>query len=89
MRKWIALLCLLGMLISLLPGGAGASELNPEPKDATEITAQINQSVYEQLDFDDQQELAFAQKGYDPVNVFNQEGFSLRPFVRELMIPVK
>lgn len=33
--------------------------------------------------------LAFAQKGYDPVNVFNQEGFSLRPFVRELMIPVK
>ena len=63
MRKWIALLCLLGMLISLLPGGAGASELNPEPKDATEITAQINQSVYEQLDFDDQQELAFAQKG--------------------------
>ena len=63
MKKRIALLCLLGMLISLLPGGAGASELNPEPKDATEITAQINQSVYEQLDFDDQQELAFAQKG--------------------------
>lgn len=26
-------------------------------------------------------ELAFAQRGYDPVNVFNKEGFSLRPFL--------
>lgn len=63
MKRWTAILCLLGMMFALLPAHAETAELNAEQKGATEITAQINQSVYEQLDFDDQQELEFAQKG--------------------------
>lgn len=69
-KRWIALLCLAGIAVSLLSGcqetpaaEEGAPELTAEQKGATEITAQINQSVYDQLDFDDQQELEFAQKG--------------------------
>ena len=38
-------------------------ELTPEPKGATDITAQINQAVYDQLDFDDEQEYEFATRG--------------------------
>ncbi len=70
MKKWTALLCLAGMAASLLSGcqetpaaDSGMPALTGEQKGATEITAQLNQSVYEQLDFDDQQELEFAQKG--------------------------
>ena len=63
MKRWTAILCLLGMMFALFPAHAEMAELNAEQKGATEITAQINQSVYEQLDFDDQQELEFAQKG--------------------------
>ena len=69
-KRWIALLCLAGVAVSLLSGcqetpaaEEGAPELTAEQKGATEITAQINQSVYDQLDFDDQQELEFAQRG--------------------------
>lgn len=69
-KRWIALLCLAGIAVSLLSGcqetpaaEEGAPELTAEQKGATEITAQINQSVYNQLDFDDQQELEFAQRG--------------------------
>lgn len=69
-KRWIALLCLAGIAVSLLSGcqetpaaEEGAPELTAEQKGATEITAQINQSVYDQLDFDDQQELKFAQRG--------------------------
>ena len=69
-KRWIALLCLAGIAVSLLSGcqetpaaEEGAPELTAEQKGATEITAQINQSVYDQLDFDDQQELEFAQRG--------------------------
>lgn len=69
-KRWIALLCLAGIAVSLLSGcqetpaaEEGAPELTAGQKGATEITAQINQSVYDQLDFDDQQELEFAQRG--------------------------
>ena len=69
-KRWIALLCLAGIAVSLLSGcqetpaaEEGAPELTAEQKGATGITAQINQSVYDQLDFDDQQELEFAQRG--------------------------
>ena len=69
-KRWIALLCLAGIAVSLLSGcqetpaaEEGAPELTAEQKGATEITAQLNQSVYDQLDFDDQQELEFAQRG--------------------------
>ena len=69
-KRWIALLCLAGIAVSLLSGcqetpaaEEGAPELTAEQKGATENTAQINQSVYDQLDFDDQQELEFAQRG--------------------------
>lgn len=39
-------------------------ELTPEKKDATEITRQINENVYQLLDFSDEQEVEFAQKGF-------------------------
>lgn len=51
-------------LILCLPAAASAQyELTPEPKGATDITAQINQAVYDQLDFDDEQEYEFATRG--------------------------
>lgn len=40
------------------------TELNAEVKPATEITAEVNAQVYEQLDFDDKQEVEFAEKGF-------------------------
>lgn len=59
------------LALSLLSGcaaGQGAAEgeaspLNGEQKGATALTAQHNQSVYDLLDFTDQQELEFAQRG--------------------------
>jgi len=40
-----------------------AKELNGAPKDASEVTQQSNGQVYALLDFDDTQELEFAQRG--------------------------
>lgn len=69
-NKWAPVLCLMGMAVSLFSGcqetpaaDSGESVLNGEQKGATEITAQLNQSVYDQLNFDDQQEQEFAQRG--------------------------
>ncbi len=71
MKKGIALLCLAGLLVSLAAGcgaqtqtdEASGPALNAQQKGATEITAQLNQEVYALLDFDDEQELEFAQRG--------------------------
>ena len=69
-KPWVSVLCLMGMTVSLLSGcreapaaDSEASALNGEQKGATQITAQLNQEVYALLDFDDQQELEFAQRG--------------------------
>lgn len=70
MRKFAALLCLIGITVFLLCGCKGtstadseASALTPEQKGATEITVQLNQSVHDKLESDDQQELEFASRG--------------------------
>ena len=59
--KGICLLCVLLLCAQL----ACAEEyaLTPEPKGATEITAQKNQEVYAILDFEDEQEMEFAMRG--------------------------
>ncbi|HIU34409.1 MAG TPA: MBL fold metallo-hydrolase [Candidatus Pullichristensenella excrementigallinarum] len=59
--KGICLLCVLLLCAQL----ACAEEyaLTPEPKGATEITAQKNQEVYAILDFEDEQEMEFATRG--------------------------
>ena len=62
-RKTLAaLLC--GVLCITAAGcSSGADGLTAEPKGATDITAEANQSVYDQLDFDDTQEQEFAERG--------------------------
>lgn len=50
---------------TMMPLSAFAeSDLNNEKKAATEITKQINENVYQLLDFDDKQEEEFATKGF-------------------------
>lgn len=62
---------IIALLVStvLMMTGSGTlvfaqGELTPEKKDATEITRQINENVYQLLDFSDEQEVEFAQKGF-------------------------
>ena len=84
MKRWTAVLCLAAMAAALLSGcqeepeAGQASPLNAEQKGATEFTVQHNQAVYDQLDFDDQRELAFAQRGLicapESLELTNQEG---------------
>lgn len=84
-NKLVSTLCLIGMAFSLLSGcqetpaaGSGESVLNGDQKEATEITTQLNQSVYDQLNFDDQQELKFAQRSLisapDSLELKNADG---------------
>ena len=42
---------------------SGAGELTADSKSATDITAEANAAVYDLLDFDDDQEMEFAEKG--------------------------
>ena len=68
MKKRIVILCVICALLAGLTFGCAPSEeesapLTAEQKGASEITAQRNQAVYDQLDFDDQRELEFAQRG--------------------------
>ena len=48
---------------------------NTDVKDATEFTAEANNAVYELLDFSDEQEREFAQKGF--LSSSNTEGSTL------------
>lgn len=52
--------------------------LNPDVKNATEITKQVNKSYYDLLDFDDESEFEFAKKGLitapDELELKNAEG---------------
>ncbi len=49
--------------LTLFSGAHAESVLNAEKKPATEITAQKNAEVYQQLDFSDEQESEFARSG--------------------------
>ena len=77
-RKTLAaLLC--GVLCITAAGcSSGADGLTAEPKGATDITAEANQSVYDQLDFDDTQEQEFAERGLiakpDSLEITDEEG---------------
>lgn len=90
MKKRIAL-ALLGALLVMasVPTVAYAQEestestentntLTPDKKPATTITKQINEDVYQVLDFDDTQEEEFAKKGFitapDPLQITDDDG---------------
>lgn len=62
-KKTFAILTAVSLLSSI-PCTALAEELNGDKKGATEITAQINQDVYQLLDFDDKTEEEFAKRGF-------------------------
>ena len=62
-KKTFAILSAVSLLSSI-PCSAFAEELNGDKKGATEITAQINQEVYQLLDFDDTTEEEFAKRGF-------------------------
>lgn len=66
MKKKVAVTVLSVLLATtMMPVSAFAEgELNNEKKAATEITKQINENVYQLLDFDDKQEEEFATKGF-------------------------
>ena len=55
-----AAVVLAGSQSSILAQG----ELTAEKKGATEITRQVNEDVYQLLDFSDTQEVEFAEKGF-------------------------
>ena len=90
MKKRIAL-ALLGALLVMasVPTVAYAQEestestentntLTPDKKPATTITKQINEDVYQVLDFDDTQEEEFAKKGFitapDSLQITDDDG---------------
>jgi len=52
------------MTLSSTGTAAAAAPLTPEVKQATEQTKQVNAEVYQLLDFSDQQEKEFAQRGF-------------------------
>ena len=64
MKRWIiGLLCALPLTAQVGIASGEGYAFTPEPKAATQITAQKNQAVYAALDFDDEQEWTFATRG--------------------------
>ena len=63
MKRWIAMLLAVPMLFSCAMAETGGLDLNREVKLATAFTAQANAAVYDELDFSDKQEYAFATRG--------------------------
>lgn len=64
-RKVAATVLSVLLATSMMPVSAFAeNDLSNEKKGATEITKQINENVYQLLDFDDKQEEEFATKGF-------------------------
>ena len=63
MKRWIAMLLAAPMLFSCAMAETGGLDLNREVKPATAFTAQANAAVYDELDFSDKQEYAFATRG--------------------------
>jgi len=63
MKRWIAMLLAAPMLFSCAMAETDGLDLNREVKPATAFTAQANAAVYDELDFSDKQEYAFATRG--------------------------
>ena len=63
MERWIAMLLAAPMLFSCAMAETGGLDLNREVNPATAFTAQANAAVYDELDFSDKQEYAFATRG--------------------------
>ena len=63
MKRWIAMLLAAPMLFSCAMAETGGLDLNREVKPATAFTAKANAAVYDELDFSDKQEYAFATRG--------------------------
>lgn len=64
MKRWIiGLLCALPLTAQVGIASGEGYAFTPEPKAATQITAQKSQAVYAALDFDDEQEWTFATRG--------------------------
>ena len=65
------------MACSVKPGGGGAA-LTPDTKEATDYTKKENEQVYALLDFEDKQEMEFAQRGLiaapDKLEITDEEG---------------
>lgn len=63
-RKLTSCLFLLcALLLTACSNQAGETELNGETKEATSVTVESNEQVYALLDFENQQEREFAEKG--------------------------
>ena len=63
MKKSLATLLTALILFSCAMAETGGLDLNREVKPATAFTAQANAAVYDELDFSDKQEYAFATRG--------------------------
>ena len=63
MRKSLATLLMALIPFSCAMAETGGLDLNREVKPATAFTAQANAAVYDELDFSDKQEYAFATRG--------------------------
>ena len=63
MRKSLATLLTARLPFSCAMAETGGLDLNREVKPATAFTAQANAAVYDELDFSDKQEYAFATRG--------------------------
>ncbi len=86
----------LAVLMLLSGAVAETAPLTPDAKGATEYTKQINAEVYQLLDFDDQQEKEFAQRGFlaapDTLELLSESGTviwnqSAYDFVRDADAP--
>ena len=63
MKKSLSILLCAALLATASGCASGAGELTADSKSATDITAEANAAVYDLLDFDDDQEMEFAEKG--------------------------
>lgn len=63
MKKSLSILLCAALLATASGCSSGAGELTTDSKSATDITAEANAAVYDLLDFDDDQEMEFAEKG--------------------------
>ncbi len=63
MKRLLTLLLAAAMLFSCALAETSSLDLNAEVKPATAFTAQANAAVYDELDFSDKQEYAFATRG--------------------------
>ena len=63
MKKSLSILLCAALLATASGCASGAGDLTADSKSATDITAEANAAVYDLLDFDDDQEMEFAEKG--------------------------